>query len=100
MPTDVRTPGDLRPGDIYEDCAYHPCVCVAVGVADEPDVVIGISLVDGTYPRTCSIDHCGVRLLTPSEAWHWRRYGPADVVLASKHRWWDATRPDPQATAE
>ena len=90
MPRDVRTPADLRPGDIYEDCAYHPCLCVRV----DDDDVEGISLVDGSYPRSCSIAHCGVRRLTPEEAWVWRISGPPDVDLEARYRWWDRPAAD------
>jgi hypothetical protein len=47
---------EIRPGDIYEDCAYHPVLCVAV----DDDEVRGISLLDASMPRSCSLDHCGV----------------------------------------
>jgi hypothetical protein len=89
MPQPVRSAADLQPGDIYEDCAYHPCLCVRI----EEDDVEGISLVDGTVPRSCSIAHCGVRRLTPQEAWEWRLGGPADVELEPPYRWWDRDPP-------
>jgi hypothetical protein len=54
------------PGDIYEDCAYHPVLCTHVSYAD--DEIIGISLVDGSAPRSCSLRHCGVRKLSIAEA--------------------------------
>jgi hypothetical protein len=85
LPTDVRSAADLRPGDIYEDCAYHPCLCVRI----EDDDVEGISLVDGSFPRSCSIQHCGVRRLSPAEAWEWRLNGPADTEVPPERRWWD-----------
>ena len=85
MPQNVHRASDLEPGQIYEDCAYHPCLCLGV----EDDDVWGISLVDGSYPRSCSIQNCGVRRLTLAEAWQWRRSGPPDVELSGKHRWWD-----------
>ncbi len=37
----------IKPGQIYEDCAYHPCLCIE---ATEHDVW-GISLIDGSQPR-------------------------------------------------
>ncbi len=85
MPTEVRTEADLEPGDFYEDCACHPCLCVRV--AD--DEVSGISLVDGSGPRSCSVRHCGVRRLTAGEAILWRLYGPPGVDGPEGHRWWD-----------
>ena len=44
-------------GGIYEDCAYHPVLCTDVN--DEAREIQGISLLDGSIPRSCSIDHCG-----------------------------------------
>jgi hypothetical protein len=49
-------PGEICPGDIYEDCSFHPVLCTYV----DEDEVGGISLIDGTAPRACSISHCGV----------------------------------------
>ena len=57
----------FAPGDIYEDCADHPCLCIGIDVDD--DNIWGISLIDGSYPRSCSLDHCGVRKLTVEQAW-------------------------------
>jgi hypothetical protein len=28
---DAAQPPDLEPGDFYEDCRYHPMVCVGLG---------------------------------------------------------------------
>jgi hypothetical protein len=47
---------EIVPGDIYEDCAYHPVLCTW----REGDEVAGISLIDGSHPRSCSLAHCGV----------------------------------------
>jgi hypothetical protein len=53
-------------GGLYEDCAYHPCLCIEV---DEPERgLMGISLIDGSFPRSCSIDHCGPEVITIHEA--------------------------------
>ena len=41
----------LKPGDIYEDPSYHPCLCLAV----ENLEATGISLIDGSYPRAADI---------------------------------------------
>lgn len=88
MPTHVVKLGDLRPGDIYEDCMYHPCLCTRV--IDEGDMAIeGISLVDGSYPRGCGVPGCEVRKLTLEEAMQWKFQGPADAELDEDHRWWD-----------
>jgi len=79
---------NIKPGDIYEDCAYHPCLCVG---ATEHDVW-GVSLIDGSQPRSCDIQSCGVRLLSVAEAWQIKMSGPNDPdVLASipsAGRWW------------
>ena len=75
---------DIKPGDIYEDPFCHPCLCVKL----ENGEVIGISLVDGTYPRTPDIGISDVRSLTLQEAWHWRRFGPKGTVVPVEHRWW------------
>ena len=85
MPTEISSYGEMKPGDYYEDCAFHPCLCVRVNEA--ADEVLGISLVDGTYPRACSIKHCRVRGLTLQEALHWRFFGPADERLPENTRW-------------
>ena len=58
-------------GDIYEDSAHHPCLCVEINVPN--DEIWGISLVDGSYPRSCSLEHSGVRELTIEEAWRIRQ---------------------------
>ncbi|MEJ3651490.1 hypothetical protein WEH80_00590 [Actinomycetes bacterium KLBMP 9759] len=50
-------PGKIRPGDIYEDCAFHPVLCTYIS---EDDEIRGISLIDATTPRACSLGHCGV----------------------------------------
>jgi len=80
----------LKPGDIYESCSYHPVLCL--GVNYKLDNIWGISLIDGTYPRACSLLHCGVRKLTPKQAWRIRMHGPLEIEaresLSSSSRWW------------
>lgn len=82
--------GDLiiSPGEIYEDCAFHPCLCV--GTSDGE--VWGISLIDGSQPRSCDLRMCGVRILTPEEAWDIKCHGPSDVDVRAEYpedrRWW------------
>ena len=49
-------PGEIRPGDIYEDCSFHPVLCTYV----DGDEIGGISLIDATAPRACSLGGCGV----------------------------------------
>lgn len=84
MPERITSSNQINLGDFYEDCYYHPCLCTLVW----DGCVSGISLVDGTYPRDCSIEHYAIRKLTPEEAIHWRFYGPSDVVLSKKDKWW------------
>ena len=59
---------NIKPGDIYEDSAYHPVLCVGVETPGG-DGIWGISLIDGSEPRSCSILHSGVRKLSVDEAW-------------------------------
>ena len=75
MPIKVQTADQIQPGDFYEDCAYHPCLCVSTGMG----MVNGISLVDGSFPRNCGIPQCQVRKLTTEEAIQWRLFGPPDI---------------------
>jgi len=66
-------PGPVSPGDIYEDCAFHPVLCT--DTCD--DEVRGISLIDATSPRSCSLIHCGVIKLTIAEVLEARADFPA-----------------------
>ena len=88
MPTDIKTADELEPGDFYEDCAYHPCLCISTGEG----VVRGVSLVDGSFPRQCGVPHCAVRKLTFEEAVTWKFYGPPDVPpdieLTDEQKYW------------
>jgi hypothetical protein len=88
LPQPVHGPEDISPGDIYEDCAYHPCVCLGVDGLE----IWGISLVDGSHPRSCDIGACGIRKLTPEEAWVWKTRGPQEVPdeapMSPERRWW------------
>ncbi|MFY1618125.1 hypothetical protein [Micromonospora sp. WMMD736] len=52
----IDQPGDINPGDIYEDCSFHPVLCTH----NDGEVLMGISLIDATTPRTCDLKHCGV----------------------------------------
>ncbi|MFD8911783.1 hypothetical protein [Streptomyces sp. NPDC059575] len=56
--TGPGNPNDIQVGDVYEDCCFHPVLCTAV---DEVAGVVlsGISLIDGTFPRSCDALHCG-----------------------------------------
>ena len=84
MPLGIEFATDLKTGDYYEDCAYHPCVCIHV----EDGEVCGVSLIDGSYPRSCSVPGCGVRRLSLREALHWKFYGPIDADVPEDQQWW------------
>jgi hypothetical protein len=86
MPQPVINPGELLPGELFEDCRYHPCLCTESNSRDDPDGVSGISLIDGT-PSGCSIANCGLRKLTIEEAVHWKHHGPMDREI--EDRWWE-----------
>ena len=68
----------IEPGDIYEDCAFHPVWCTWVDYSE--DEIRGISLLDGTGPRSCSPAHCGPIKLTAREALEIRRDHAAYVI--------------------
>ena len=57
---------EIRVGSIYEDCAFHPVLCTILDEVERD--VEGISLIDGSAPRSCSLDHCGPVPLTIEEA--------------------------------
>jgi hypothetical protein len=81
----------LKVGDIYESCFYHPIVCL--GVDYKQDNIWGVSLIDGTYPHSCSLVHCGVRKLSPKQAWEIKMRGPEapddKKGFSAKGRWWN-----------
>lgn len=81
---------DLAVGDIYEDSGYHPVLCTAIDY--ENDDISGISLIDGSYPRSCSLRHPGIRKLSVEEALEIHRKGPTEPELRAKisgeRRWW------------
>ncbi|MFC4611950.1 MULTISPECIES: hypothetical protein [Streptomyces] len=54
---DPRNPAGIRVGDIYEDCSFHPVLCTEID--DDGGVVLsGISLIDGSFPRSCDGHYC------------------------------------------
>lgn len=61
---------DIQPGMIYEDCSFHPVLCTQVNTDDS---VSGISLIDGSFPRTCSLTQCGIVPLTIADVIEIRR---------------------------
>ena len=62
----------IQPGDFYEDCFFHPCLCVSA----ENGELTGVSLVDGSFPRACHEAQWHVRQLSLDEAMHWKFLGP------------------------
>jgi hypothetical protein len=91
----VNSTADIKPGDFYEDCACHPCLCIQV--EEDGNGVNGISLVDGSVGRGCSIRHCGIQKLTHDEAIDWIFYGPLDEEVRTRikpeNRWWEMHSP-------
>ncbi|MEU6716898.1 hypothetical protein ABZ897_36015 [Nonomuraea sp. NPDC046802] len=49
-------PGRISLGDIYEDCSFHPVLCTF----NDGDQIEGISLIDASMPRACSVGFCAV----------------------------------------
>ena len=62
----MTPPHEFVAGGLYEDCAYHPCLCI--GVNEEELGLTGISLIDGSIPRSCSIENCGPEPITIADA--------------------------------
>lgn len=67
----------LKPGDIIEDCRYHPCVVLDVNQDDlgDDDEIHMRSLITGSTGY-CSAQYCGVRLISQGELAAWEEYGP------------------------
>ena len=84
---------DLKPGDIYESCSHHPVLCL--GVDYKEDEIWGVSLIDGSYPRSCSLVLCGIRKLSLRQAWKIKLRGPTNADVREKfskeERWWNAS---------
>lgn len=70
----------IKVGDIFLDCDNHPVFCTEV----DGDDVAGISLIDGSHPRSCSITHCAVTKLKLKKAVELRDVW--DLVLPSTLR--------------
>jgi hypothetical protein len=81
MPKEINSPEEIQPGDIYEDSAYHPCLCIGINGYE----IWGVSLIDGSHPRCEDIGFSGIRKLTPEEAWIWRTQGPRTLIRNSKN---------------
>jgi hypothetical protein len=79
----------IHPGDYYEDVFFHPCLCTST----DEEMVTGISLIDGSFPRSCDVRLGGIRKLTLNEVVQWKQSGPqrmdeALVLLADRQWWW------------
>ena len=61
----------IKKGDFYLDCNYHPCLCIS----KKGDDIQGISLVDGSMPRGCSINNCGPDKISVNQAIKIRIHG-------------------------
>ncbi|SEU33587.1 hypothetical protein [Nonomuraea wenchangensis] len=68
-------PGRISPGDIYEDCSFHPVLCTF----NDGDQIEGISLIDASMPRACSLAFCGVIKLSIDDVVAARTDWPAYV---------------------
>jgi hypothetical protein len=80
----VRRAQDFPPGTLYEDCKFHPMMCLHVDVDEFINVngdpwcsedIYGVSLIDGKI-SSCSLHHCGVRKLTNEQAAKMITQGP------------------------
>ncbi len=60
---------ELLPGDLYMDCDYHPVICTE----SDQDDVSGISLLDGSVPHSCSLEHCNVKRIAIHDAINLRK---------------------------
>lgn len=65
MTATVQNPEGISVGDLYEDASFHPCLCMGI----DDGFVWGVSLIDGSHPRSCDLMMSGIRKLTPAEAW-------------------------------
>ncbi len=69
----------LRPGDVYLDCANHPVVCTESDLVTQSGSwfgpwdydLAGVSLLDGSHPRSCSAKHCAPRKVSYEFAVLW-----------------------------
>ncbi|GAA2213056.1 hypothetical protein GCM10009850_085180 [Nonomuraea monospora] len=66
----------ISPGEIYEDCSFHPVLCTS----NDGDEIQGISLIDASMPRACSIGFCAVVKLSIDDVIAARTDWPAYLV--------------------
>lgn len=85
MAEPLESAKQIEIGDFYEDAFFHPCLCMG----KDETMVWGISLVDGSYPRTVDFGMTDVLILTAEEAIRWKFKGPDDKSRISENaKWW------------
>lgn len=61
---------DIAPGDFYEDCRYHPMICLEANWDDDEHTdatLTGVSLITGQV-GCCALYGCDAAKLSPQEA--------------------------------
>lgn len=82
----IQSAEEIRVGDYFESCSFHPCLCIEVD--ENGRNIEGISLVNGGIQH-CSVFHCGIRKLTVDEAIHWKLHGPRELEDREvEQKWW------------
>ncbi len=83
-------------GDIYLDCSYHPVIATEVekyhwqqpGAWDYD--LAGVSMIDGSWPRSCSVLHCAPQKLDLVTALlitaHWDEFVNAYSRLSDQYQ--------------
>jgi hypothetical protein len=78
----------IEPGQLYLDRKYHPCVCIETSKFH----VWGVSLVDGSMPRTCDSREGEILNLSAQEAYLLRTAGPQAIglpnLVPADQAWW------------
>ncbi len=92
----------IKVGDFFEDCGYHPVLCTDAHYDKKnkyESAIVGISLIDGSSPRQCSIAYCSPRRISFKEAIDIKENGPSkkkkkhfqSLIPAwkkEKDKWW------------
>ena len=79
----------FAPGTLYEDVFHHPVLCIGVSIED--DEIWGISLIDGSQPRTCSLAHNAIRRISAEEAWELKQ---RHIQRNGNDGWWIVDQSD------
>lgn len=81
----------IRVGDMYMDCSYHPCIAAYASLKN--DSFEGISIIDGSGPRSCSFRHCGITKITIEKAMfvrnNWEEFISPTKEFMVKNGWWN-----------